>query len=112
MDRVGEIEKIEHELSESEECVACAYALKAKGVAKEILMEYLASEGFAIEGLQKGRTKLVFGLWLLRILVPLLGFLGTFMILRNVLSLPLAFVGGLMGAVLIFIIIEQVFGQR
>ena len=47
--RIGDIERIEHELSKSEECVACAYALKAEGEAKTALLTYLKSEGFRVE---------------------------------------------------------------
>jgi len=103
--------KLGIELSVLEECIACAYALKAKGTAEEILLGYLASEGFAIEGSRKGSVLLAFGFWL-RILIPLLGFVGAFSILRNFLSLTLAFIAGLMGAILIFAVIEQVFEQR
>jgi len=92
--RIGEIEKIEHELSPSEECVACAYALKAHGLAKEVLFEYLRSEGLAIEGSGKKGTRVLatFGFWALRLLVPFGGFLGSLLVLGNFMSLPLAFI--------------------
>ncbi|OGD85219.1 hypothetical protein A2164_01665 [Candidatus Curtissbacteria bacterium RBG_13_35_7] len=47
--KISDIEKIEHKLTHIEECVACAYALKAKGEAKEVLAQYLKSRGFKVE---------------------------------------------------------------
>lgn len=47
---MADIEQIEHELTRSEECVVCAYALKAEGEAKKVLLAYLKSEGFKVEG--------------------------------------------------------------
>ncbi|MBI4099407.1 hypothetical protein HY440_00195 [Candidatus Microgenomates bacterium] len=47
-DDAGEVESVEHELSKSEECVACAYAFKARGEAKEVLVEFLKEEGFQL----------------------------------------------------------------
>ena len=47
--RIGDVERIEIS-SPSEECVACAYALKAKGEIREVLLEYLKSEGIAAGG--------------------------------------------------------------
>ena len=46
--RIAEIEQLEHELSKTEECVACAYAFKARGEAKTILLDFLRSEGFRV----------------------------------------------------------------
>lgn len=45
---ISEIEKIEHELSSKEECVACSYIFKAKGKGKATLESFLAQEGFAV----------------------------------------------------------------
>lgn len=41
-------------MSKVKECVACTYALKAKGKAKNTLVSYLKSEGFFLEA-EKGR---------------------------------------------------------
>src|SRR3989338_6566952 len=62
-DEIGEIKKIEHELSPSEECVACAYAFKAKGEAREVLGEYLRSEGFAVESSTNESILSAFWFW-------------------------------------------------
>lgn len=47
---IADIERLEHELTRSEECVACAYALKAEGEAKKVLLDYLRGQGFKVEG--------------------------------------------------------------
>lgn len=46
---ISELEKIEHELSSQEECIACAYALKAQGEAKQVLFKFLKGEGLLVE---------------------------------------------------------------
>ena len=43
---VKEVEKIEHQLSPSEECVACSYIFKARGEAKEAFAKFLNEKGF------------------------------------------------------------------
>lgn len=43
------IEKIEHQLTVQEECVACAYTFKSKGEVKYELLSYLKSQGFEVE---------------------------------------------------------------
>lgn len=40
------VERIEHELTPAEECVACAYLFKAKGATKKELERFLIKEGF------------------------------------------------------------------
>jgi hypothetical protein len=39
---------LEHQLTESEKCVACAYLFKTKGTVREALEAYLSGEGFSI----------------------------------------------------------------
>ena len=45
----GEIYQIEHKLTPEEECVACAYALRARGTVREVLDTFLKQEGFMVE---------------------------------------------------------------
>src|SRR3990167_8148658 len=68
-DKIGEIKKIEHELLPSEECVACAYAFKARGEAKEVLGEYLRSEGFAVESSPNESILSTFWFWAVRVFI-------------------------------------------
>lgn len=42
---IAQIKTVEHKLSQEEECVACTYALRAKGKAKDILLRYLKKRG-------------------------------------------------------------------
>jgi hypothetical protein len=46
---IKSVYRLEHELTTEEECVACAYALKADGHVREILDTFLQHEGFAVE---------------------------------------------------------------
>ena len=43
------VEKLEHNLTPSEECVACAYVFKTNGTVREALANYLNKDGFEIE---------------------------------------------------------------
>lgn len=43
---VDTIYRIEHQLSPTEECIACAYSLRAHGLAKEVLDTFLHEEGY------------------------------------------------------------------
>lgn len=45
---VKSVYEIEHKLTHEEECVACAYAYKAKGAVREVLDIFLQQEGFLI----------------------------------------------------------------
>jgi hypothetical protein len=81
--KIAETKKIEHELSKSEECVACAYALKAKGEVKTVLLEYLKNEGFTVETPGKVRSFSSFWPWGLRAIVPIVIFFLSLVILRN-----------------------------
>ena len=83
---IPELEKIEHELSQGEECVACTYAFKAKGEAKGILLAFLKNEGFQVE---VAKNKTVFGhilYWGIRLGLLILIFLVLFSSLRTVLT--------------------------
>lgn len=40
------VKRIEHQLAAEEECVACAYLLRARGDARNEAEEFLAKEGF------------------------------------------------------------------
>ncbi len=43
------MDKIEHELTESEKCVACAYVFKTKGTVRESLEDFLSGEGMDVD---------------------------------------------------------------
>lgn len=45
---VKAVYELEHRLTHEEECVACAYALKAKGQVREVLNVFLQEEGFMV----------------------------------------------------------------
>ncbi len=64
---VRSIYKIEHELTPTEECVACAYALKAKGEVRDTLYEFLESQGLLVGSVRKNYSEAEY--WLFRILV-------------------------------------------
>ncbi len=64
---VAGIYKLEHTLTKEEECVACAYALRAKGVARQALDTFLEQEGYLVSSPQ---TPTIIGelrFWLLRL---------------------------------------------
>lgn len=46
---VAGVEKVEHELTGSEECVACAYVIGSRGEAKEALVGFLTGQGFSLD---------------------------------------------------------------
>lgn len=45
---VAAVSQIEHRLTPEEECVVCAYALKARGVVREVIDTFLQKEGFMV----------------------------------------------------------------
>ncbi len=86
---IEELEKIEHELSNQEECIACTYAFRAKGPAKGILLDFLKNEGFMFES---PKDKTVFGhilYWGIRLVLFVMTFLITASSLKAVLATPL-----------------------
>jgi len=101
------IEEIEHELSQEEECVACAYALKAKGEAKKELLEFLRSEGFAVEVPKDASLADHFVFWAIRIGVFVLIFFAFFLPLENFLNTPTVFMIAFIFSILVFVIFEQ-----
>lgn len=54
VNNVTGVEEVEHELSGTEECVACTYLLKAKGTSKEVLGAFLSEQGFVSGSGKKG----------------------------------------------------------
>lgn len=43
------IEKLEHELTEEEKCVACAYVFKTNGTVKEALEDFFRTDGLSAD---------------------------------------------------------------
>lgn len=90
------MDKIEHELSEGEKCVACAYVFKTKGTVREALEAFLNGEGLnvAVER-QNTRAESELFYWGLRILVFLVLsssiIFATFIIKRFIFQLPFSF---------------------
>ena len=68
--------EIEHELSKDEECVACAYMLKAHGTVRATLSHFLQDEGFMVSGLEDRSFFTELRFWLLRIVIVTLLFLS------------------------------------
>ncbi len=68
----GDVERtyeIEHELSTEEECVACAYALKAHGNVRKTLTHFLQEEGFLISDPQSQTIGDELKFWFIRCMI-------------------------------------------
>jgi len=104
---LGGIEEVEHELSQEEECVACAYALKAKGETKRELLEFLKSEGFAVEAPKETSLISRFAFWVVRIGIFALIFFALFLPLKNFLNTPTVFMIASIFSILVFVALEQ-----
>lgn len=63
---IEEAQKVEHELTVQEECVACAYTFKAKGEVRNELLSFLKTEGFEVEARQKVSVLDHFYYWFVR----------------------------------------------
>ena len=105
-DKIGEIKRIEHELSPSEECVACAYAFKAKGEAREVLGEYLRSEGFAVESSPNESIGSTFWFWAVRALIFLAVLLLLVLVLKTFLPLIVSFIMALVISVTVLLVFQ------
>jgi hypothetical protein len=104
---IGEIEKIEHVFSSQEECVACAYVLKAKGEAKRELLGFLKSQGFAVAVPQE-KSKINYLInWLVRIGIFVAAFFIFWLPLKSFLNTPIIFIIAFLFSVLVFIALEQ-----
>lgn len=60
------MDRLEHELTPAEECVACAYLLKTQGSVHDALASYLSVQGFAVGEGNRSSTASTLGFWLLR----------------------------------------------
>jgi len=104
---IADIEKIEHELSPIEECVACAYALKARGEAREVLIEYLKSQGITVEfGAKSGILESLW-FWSTRLLLFLVIFLPVFLVFQNLTSAILSLIFALTFSIFFLVFLEQ-----
>lgn len=68
----GDVKKtysVEHELTHEEECVACAYALKAHGTVREVLDSFLQKEGFQVEAPDSSNVLGEIRYWFVRIAI-------------------------------------------
>ena len=79
---IAQIKTVEHELSQEEECVACTYALRAEGEAKDVLLQYLKKEGFSHEVSSKRSIFEYFWFWGARAAISLGVFLAVFLVTR------------------------------
>lgn len=104
---ISKIEKIEHELTPSEECVACAYVLKAKGGAKKVLLEYLRSEGLSIESSQN--TGLFSGLlfWIIKFGIFSIFFIPIFVSLLKIWPAVFSFIFAFFVATTALVLVAQ-----
>lgn len=105
------IEKIEHELSPIEECVACAYALKAKGTARQILLEYLESQGFKVETAKRVNFLSSALFWMIRLVIFLLIFSSVFIIFRHFWPAIFSFIFAMALAIFAFVLMDQILGD-
>jgi hypothetical protein len=102
--KIAETKKIEHELSKSEECVACAYALKARGEVKTVLLEYLKNEGLSVE--TPGKVRSLSNFWLLgfRIIVPLAIFFLSLLLFRHYVPFVFSLILSFTFSIVVFVI--------
>ncbi len=85
---IAGIEKIEHELTVEEECVACAYTFKSKGEAKYELLSYLKGQGFEVE---PRHEETIFGhiiFWSVRLIFFIGIYLIAYSLVKGVLLFP------------------------
>ena len=102
---IAQIKTVEHELSKEEECVACTYALRAKGEAKDILLQYLEKEGFSLEVSNKKSLFEHFWFWGARAAVSLGVFAAVLVVTRLYFALFISFIAAFaLGAVALLII--------
>lgn len=78
------VEEIEHKLTPSEECVACAYVFKTKGAIRDSLEDFLNSHGFEVSSRRKNNY---FEFWAFRIFIWFTIFITVFLIKRAIWSL-------------------------
>ncbi len=64
---VASVYQIEHELTPEEECVACAYALRAHGAVRQVLDTFLRKEGFLVASPAQVGIGAEISYWLVRI---------------------------------------------
>lgn len=64
---VGAVYQIEHQLTPEEECVACAYALRAHGKVRQVLDMFLQQEGYMVAAPQNMTQVAEIRYWLVRI---------------------------------------------
>ena len=114
---ISSVYKIENKLTYDEECVACAYALRATGAVKQVLDSFLKHEGFALNSAADTTFWGMVGFWSARIAI-ILGLFGLFvtavkMVKIYLLSFPFASIGafGLVGAFVLtlssFVLLED-----
>ena len=60
------MDKIEHELTEEEKCVACTYVFKTHGTVKEAL-EHFLNDGSAVGVIEEETSKSLLAFWGLRL---------------------------------------------
>lgn len=74
------IKQLEHELTPSEECVACAYVFKTNGTVREALVDYLSKDGFEVESRVSNSKVKDLTYWGIKMAVFLVVFLGIYLI--------------------------------
>lgn len=67
-----QINKIEHNLTKEEECVACAYIFKTKGSVRDALGTFLNEEGFEVDLSSEKTKNKILSFWIFRIAVLLI----------------------------------------
>lgn len=107
---VDGVKEIEHTLSGHEECVACAYAIKAGGAGKAELVNYLSNKGFLPKGTKATRGKTMpfwFGSLIIALPVSILAFL----LIRPYFDITVSVFLSILVLVLIFLLFNP-FGKR
>ena len=105
---IAQIKTVEHELSQEEECVACTYALKARGKAKDALLQYLKKEGFSLEVSGKKSIFDHFWFWGARVAVSLGVFVTVFLVTRLYFAVFISFVAAFAFGAVALLIIDRI----
>ena len=105
---IAQIKTVEHELSQEEECVACTYALKARGKAKDALLQYLKKEGFSLEVSGKKSIFDHFWFWGARVAVSLGVFVTVFLVTRLYFAVFICFVAAFVLGTVALLVIDRI----
>ncbi len=109
--------QLEHELTYTQVCVACAYSLKAKGDLRLMLDHYLKKQGFEIDPPQEDNIWVELRFWTIRLTILALMFFiyfsaavtfkGLILNSKSVALGGMAIGGVFLGAIASFVLFEE-----